>query len=280
MEYLRPEVRGVGRNEETLIATPDNTAVITVLAYGDETNMPITAKFMQASCARLGIPLNIFLRGEVVPKTEHFDCFNLKVTRLMPHIETLPYHFKYILFADARDTLFIRPLSAICDDYNRIGWPILIQSERHCGPHRDPAWAARFKRHNSGFDFVNSGLWMAERDTLTAAFEKLKELYELVGQGRIESSHPPHLNNHDQHMWQVAHAEEAFPLRLDFKQEVFCTMQQTDFEAFDYGKSEEATPIVLKNGSTPSILHFPSDSANYLPYIAWLLNVVEAGKLP
>lgn len=262
-------------------ATPDNTAVVTILAYETEDQIPTTAKFMFASAARFGIDVHPFLFGEKYPYTERpiDQSYQNKIVRLRPHIEALPYNIEYVLYVDSRDVLFVRSLKTICDYFNIINWPILMSSTKRCRHHFDPGWQARFPKHPSGYDYNNAGVWMAERDSLMRAFDSIAKLSVLVADDKIASSYPP-LHNNDQHLWQTAYVEHIFPLRLDFDQMIFNSFHQTDFEQYDFSQSTDNAPIVLKSGANPSILHFAGDAAATMPYLAWLLKIVPAAFTP
>lgn len=262
-------------------ATPQNTAVCTILAYPGDENIPTSFGFMQASCQKFGIHLHWFLAGQqFLFKVKEIDMsFENKISRFWDEIDKLSAKFKYILFVDARDVLFVRPLQVVCDGYNRIGWPILMSATRKCSHHIDPAWQARFGTHRSGFNFLNSGMWMAERGALATAIKHLRELSSLVQQDKVFCSFPPLWNN-DQHLWQTAYVERTVPIRLDHDQEVFNNFHQLDISEYDFDKSSCETPVVLKNGSKPAILHFAGQATVALPFVAWTLNIVPPGVIP
>lgn len=262
-------------------STPENTAVTTILAYQGEENIPLTFGFMQASAKRLGIPLMHMLTGQpFIFRVREFDMsFDNKVLKLWDEIQKLPEQYEYILFSDSRDTLFLRPLSVICEAYNKIGWPILISATRNCAHHIDPGWLARFGVKQSGFNYLNSGMWMAERQMLGRAVEKMRSLAVLVKADRIASSLPS-LHNNDQHMWQTCYVESSVPIRLDFDHVIFNNSHQCRIDEYDWSKSCEETPVVMSNGSCPSIIHFAGSASAALPFVAWTLNLVKPGIIP
>jgi len=247
-------------------ATPENTAVVTILAYQTDAEIPPLCGFMFESARRMGIKPVVFMRGEKYEyvNKELDSSFTMKVIRFKPHVDSLPETVKYVLYVDARDVLFIRPLESICDEFNAIGWPILISGSNQCVHHIDPAWAARFGKHPNGLDYINAGCWMADRQALGVAFDRMLALSALVKDDKIASSHPPLFNN-DQHMWQVAYVEHAFPLRVDYEQRLFNHFGQTRFSEYVINSNE----LKLKNGSSPCIVHFPGKSSDAMPYFAW-----------
>ena len=78
-------------------------------------------------------------------------------------------------FISTRDTVIVQGLQAICDKFNKIGWPIVMGSSRKCTHHVDPAWQARYGKHKGKFDFLNDGMWLAESAALGLAIERLKQ---------------------------------------------------------------------------------------------------------
>jgi hypothetical protein len=263
-----------------MTATPYNTAVVCLLNY-KEGEIPATCAFFQKSAARLGISPMVFGRGDTFgsntltpdhPEFLYHNSFNAKVTRLAKHIATIPPEFKYILYVDARDSLFVRSLWAICDEFNRTGWPLLFGAGPINHPHVDPGWLGRFRQNKTGIKFLNAGVWMAERGALEEAFDKLEVVSSMVKENEIPSS-ASFLHDNDQHVWQAAYAEEMLPIRLDFERQIFMNMDHSDISDFDFSKSTEDAPVVLKNGSRPSIIHFPGISSVALPFFAWFLRI-------
>jgi len=264
-----------------MIATPENTSVVSILAYERKQDVPSTAGFMQQSAKTQGINLISFMRGERYEYNtiEIDNSFEMKLTRLKPKIDSLPESVKFILYVDARDCIFVRSLQSICDEFNAIGWPMLISGSSMCAHHIDPAWAARFGKHASGFDYINAGAWMANRESFNVAYARMVALSKLVKEDRIASSHPP-LYSNDQHMWQVAYVEHAFPLRVDFEQRVFNHFSNTPFNEYDFTKSRDDAPVVLKSGSRPCVIHFPGRMTQAMPFVAWLVGAVKAPETP
>ena len=264
-----------------MISTPENTAVVTILAYTERNDIPLTVNFMQASAKKNGISLMQLLQGQnyIYNEKEIDMSFDNKLIRLWSEVKNMPSRYTHILYLDARDTLFVRGLGVICRKYNEIGWPIVISASRVCQHHRDPGWHARFGKHASGWDYINAGVWMAERQALSEAIEKMTALSALVKDDKIASSYPALWNN-DQHLWQTAYVEHSFPLRVDFDRSLFCNYHQTPFADLDYSKSTPETPVVLKNGQAPCIVHLAGMSAEFAPVLAWFLGIVKPPEIP
>lgn len=263
------------------LATPENTAVITLLAYPSD-KVPATYGFLYQSALRLRIPLMIFGRGESyddgLSRPNRAVCsFFQKVERLGEHIRNLPAQAEYVLYVDARDCLFLRSLKAICDDFNSFHWPIVFSADKDCFPHYDPGWTARFKNQLSGYNWLTAGIFMAERRMLELAFEKLKEMSDRVHNDDVPSSASMHYKD-DQHLWQALYVEETLPIKLDHQSKIFCNASLREVTDYDYTKSTDETPLVLRNGSTPSVIHFSGGGSTAIPYFAWCLNLVPLPK--
>lgn len=261
-------------------ATPENTAVVCLLNYRNE-EVPATYGFFYESAMRAGIKVEVFGRGEVYgpsgprPGSPHWpfhNSYEAKILRLSKHIESLPANARYVLYVDARDTMFLRPLKDICDTYNHIGWPIVFGATAKNNPHHDPAWLERFKKHKSGFNYLNAGMFMAERIALEDAFTRLADMHDRIERDEIDSS-AKFLAVNDQHVWQAAYVEGELPIRLDHKQELFLNAHQTQYEDYDYSLSSQKSPIVMRNGSKPSVIHFPGYSSVAIPFFAWTFNL-------
>ncbi len=264
-------------------ATPENTAVVLLLNYKED-EVPVTYGFLYQSALRVKIPLMVFGRGEDYddglerPNGQRTPTsYYQKVERLSTHVESLPPQARYVLYVDARDCLFVRPLKAICDDFNDFGWPIVFSADRDCYPHYDPGWKDRFKKQPNGYNFLNAGVFMAERTALEQAFDNIRDMSKLVENDLIPSSAPFYFRD-DQHLWQAMYVEERVPIKLDYRSSLFCNASLMEHDNFVFTKSTEETPVVLRNGSTPSVIHFSGGGSLAIPYFAWVLNLVPLPK--
>jgi len=253
------------------------------MCHGSYKEVPYTYGFFYQSAERLRVPLRVVGRGEDFeieprpPGTQTPCTYWQKICRLSEHIRALPREAEFVLYVDSRDCLFLRPLSAICEDFNRFNWPIVISTEKHCAPHIDPGWCERFKKYPSGSNWINTGLFMGERGALEDAFDRLKEMSELVRNDKVSSS-VPFLHKDDQHLWQACYLEDSMPIRLDHESRLFCTATWVPFGDYDFTKSTSDTPVVLKNGSAPSVIHFCGSGSVAIPFFAWVLNLAPLPK--
>lgn len=247
-------------------ATPENTAVVTVLCYPHD-QVPVTYGFMYQSAERLGIQLHVFGRNEP------FESFlSAKIIRLWKWITSLPNHFQYVLFVDSRDTLFARPLADICEEFNAIGSPLIMSGEYRAYPGCHTDWEARFTKYPSGVNFHNTGGFIGHRDTLVCALRLLENMSHLLKDG-CTMGYANYFED-DQHLWQLAAIMNVVPIRVDHEQRIFDTASVTPIGHYDFYKATPAAPVVLKNGSRPCILHFTGPAVCAIPYAAWTLQLV------
>lgn len=240
-----------------LTATPDNTAVVTAFSYAV---VPPTCRFLVESAGKVGIQIIRFGKDE--PFT---SLAQLKVVRLIQWLSHLEARFEYVLFIDSRDSLFIRPLSAICDTYNGIGSLILMAGEPDVWPMHEEQWAKRHPQFPSGLNCLNSGGFIGHRATLINALCVLADIYGRVKTGGF-SDIPEHFGDNDQMLWQIAYVNGMIPLRVDHEQRIFVTATNTPPDDYDWVASGEVAPLVMKNGSRPSVIHFAGNAWCAMPF--------------
>lgn len=221
-------------------ATPANTAVISFLACRKPKDVPHSYGFFHQSAMALKIPVTVLYRAE------EYDSINHKVTRLLEHIKILPPTASHVLYVDATDCLFLRPLKIICDEFNNFGWPIVLGEQAHFYP--------------------STSMCMGKREWLESALERLTTADKLCLKINADCAWARFLKQH------------AIPARLDYNSRLFCNMASMPFDALDFSKSESDKPLVLKNGSAPSIVHFSGTASVAIPYFAWTLNLVQLPK--
>jgi len=257
-------------------ATPENTAVCTIMFYPEGAIIPVSVQWMYESAKKAGCEIQEFRKLQSVAYVPH-ESFNMKVMEFHEFTKALPDKFEYILYVDARDVLFVQPMAAVCRKFNRIGWPIVISGSNLCFPHVDPGWSERFKRFESGYNFINAGMWMAERSAWDDAYERLIESSELVRHNKVPSS-SPELYVNDQHCWQTTYLRDAVPIRIDHEQELFNSFHKTEFDLFDFEKCTPETPIVFKNGSKPAVIHFAGKWTTAMPYVAAYCRIISLNQ--
>jgi hypothetical protein len=255
-------------------ATPANTAVVTLYNYSDW--IPETAEFFYRSALRLGYEVVTFKHGH------HIDNYTEKVVGLRDDVASLDAKYEYVLYVDCRDAVFLKPLADVCATFNALGWPILFSAKNHCAPHIDPGWASRFGRSGSGYDFLNAGVFMAERSALTAALHRLDGIKQLILDDRVDSA-VGFLTYSDQFVWQAAYVERALPIGLDHYGRLVHNFSSKSFylggkpeeygDGLDLPRCRAPHPVTLRNGSTPAIVHFPGAISHMIPYFYTLLEL-------
>jgi hypothetical protein len=244
-------------------ATPDNTVVMCIASYPAE-DMPAALSDFAGSARKHDIWLEVRGVGET------YGHVRSKVVRMRQWIRRLPPHVRYVLYVDATDTLFTRPLAAICLRFNELASPIVIGAEAICYPVLDPRWRERFPSHAHGRRWLNAGMWMGERGALLGALDELVKLNDEFQQ----PAPTPRLADvwewrewfdDDQFLWQVAALKNIIPLHLDRASQLFLNVASVDPRLTGNSDCDldpaNGIVTVRATGGQPAVLHF-SGSAN------------------
>lgn len=228
-------------------STPHNTAVCGINAWPD--GAPEGVKLHLLSAAEMGIPLKTFSFGEFNPNSR--GSFFTMVTRFAAALEHLEPVYEYVLYADTRDVLFVRPLDEICAQFNEFNSPFVMGAEPGCWPDNRPEFSSRFPKISPyGFDYPNCGVWMGER----ARLKKMFNLLENVRAEILDGKHGTDVKWHDvaQYNWQVLALTAPIAFSLDREAQMISNYSWTPegLKSFD----EHGAKV---GDSRPSILHFP-----------------------
>lgn len=147
-----------------------------------------------ASAEKFGIGVDIHLTGEPYPG--HLA----KLKAVYAVLEGMGSR-EIVLFADAWDSVFVRPLEGMVESFRGFGHPFVMSAETFCAPlfDRDKDYPACTTR----YCYLNSGLYMGEAGAIQAVFEELKLFrlpdglndqgvltdYYLANPGRIQLDH-------------------------------------------------------------------------------------------
>jgi hypothetical protein len=235
-------------------AAPSNTAVLTIGSYPEAELFEVT-RLPSLTASRQGISRRVL--GVSLP----YGSFATKVQAMRGWVRSLPRRFRYVLYADANDTLFQSPLAAICDGFNRAGKPVLISAENCCWPVRTAEWAERFPPHPWDRRWPCAGVWMGERDAVERTLDTLIDL-----RGRIAASDPslraflPYGNHitDDQFLWQVAMLSGGAPVTPDYSCDICFNVACSGTEIQGNKFFDFASGTVRDTGTRPGILHFSS----------------------
>jgi hypothetical protein len=255
-----------------LNATPENTAVVTILAYPIG-KAPASTQFLVRTAEKFDIKIIAFGKGEEYSDASK-SSLDAKTIRLNKWIGRLETKFEYVLYVDARDVIFTRPLKDICDEFNSIGSPILMSAEPWAYPHCHPDWEKRHPQFPSGFNYPNAGCFMGHRQSIMNALAVGEHLSYLIRDSKIFEV-PQHFWNDDQIMWQIAYVLGLIPMRVDHENRIFNTVTNTRFDLYDFSQTTKETPLVMTNGSKPCVMHFPGGGCCALPFAAWSLGLIK-----
>jgi hypothetical protein len=238
-------------------AAPSNTAVLTIGAYPEPELFELT-RLPSFSASRQGVFWRVL--GVGLP----YGPFATKIQAMRRWVRALPGRLRYVLYADANDTLFQSPLADICEGFNRTASSVLISAENCCWPVRTAEWAERFPKHPFNRRWPCSGVWMGERAAVERTLDTLVDLHD-----RIAASDPSlraflpyreYIETSDQFLWQVAMLSGAAPVTADYNCTVCFNVACSGTEIEGNKFFDFATATVRDTGTRPGILHFSSAS--------------------
>lgn len=257
------------------VATPANVAVVTLAIYPRRVGKE-KLKMLAYSSRKFEIWLNVLQRES----GEKYSHSRFKTMERYQWLKQLPEHFEYILFVDGSDTLFCKPLSHLCSEYNAMNADIVIGAENECFPEGAKAWREQFPPHKENRRWINSGLFMGKRTAVITALERLFELYQ-----RLQGKDPTgledvwrlrkHTAQSEQILWQIAYIKRYFSIKMDSDCRLFANVTTQDLRLID-NNTYDITPGDLKlksNGNRPSILHFSGSGDGVIQQWASFLGV-------
>jgi hypothetical protein len=251
-----------------LNATTENTAVVTILSY-PAGKVPPTTRYFVETANKFGIKVFKFGDGHV-----HRNWLETKVTLFSQWIGRLESKYEYVLYLDACDVLFLKPLQAICDEFNAIGSPIVMSAETFAYPFTDEIWEKRHPQFPSGFNYPNAGCLMGHKKSILHALNVLSHLSNQIEKRFIDFI-PHHYFNDDQILWQVAYVLGLVPMVVDHENRLFHSATNTKCDRYDFTKITPENPVVMDNGSCPSTIHFSGNGRCAIPDFAWARDLVR-----
>jgi hypothetical protein len=258
------------------VATPTNVAVATLAIYPGRIGKE-KLRMLAYSCRKFEIWLNVLYRES----SEKYCHSKFKTRERYLWLKQLPEDFEYILFVDGADTLFCKPLSHFCSEYNAMNEEIVIGAENVSFPEGAKAWREQFPPHKENRRWINSGLFMGKRTAVISALERLYDLYQrLQGEDPTGLEDVWHLRKHteqsEQILWQIAYIKGYFSIKMDSDCRLFANVTTQDLrlinnDAYDIKSGD----LQLKsNGNRPSILHFSGSGYGFIQQWASFLGVI------
>lgn len=121
-------------------------------------------ELLEASCERVGIGLTIFGLGDT------YENSRFKVRALRAGLETIGDDYELVLMVDAFDSLFVRGLDSILNQWQRLNAPIVFSAERNCHPPDGPR-PEDYPPAPNDYRFLNSGGILGEVKTVCRTLE-------------------------------------------------------------------------------------------------------------
>lgn len=209
-----------------------NILVYTAAFYSD----PAATRYLDASCELLGIKLRKYGTDENFP--------GYVAAKIDKHIEFLQQHgssYDHVLFCDAGDTFYARPLEDIWKAYQMFNAPLVISAEPKCFPFNEKLQSV-YPPSPTRWRFINSGHYMGETAVLLQCLRYMQTLYK-----------DKDLQDNDQLCWHAAFSKGLLRPALDYHCRLFQPMANSrgDVEQRDDGKVHNKL-----TGSYPCAIHF------------------------
>jgi hypothetical protein len=191
----------------------------------------------------LGIPLQLYGIGEPWPWFKEG-----KIRRLAEEIRQRRRQHTLVLFVDAFDSFFLKPLEVIETRYHEAMTGIFAAGEQTCWPFHD--WAPRYPECKTPWKYLNSGGVIGRIDLVLRVLEWAYEIFD-------------ELSNDDQCCWNKAFLEHPeFGISIDHQCSIFQTMSGGPFLT-------EGTFRNTVTGTSPCVLHYNGRSPGIEKDFAW-----------
>lgn len=204
---------------------------------------PFHAQFL-ASAARFGVYPQVLVPAR-------WDGLTTKLQTVYGWLraENLPDE-DLVLFADAWDTFFVKPLYAFEAGWQTFGSDLVFSAETNCAPNAD--LAGRYPTAPTRYAYLNSGLYAGRPGALLEMLEEMR-IYKM----------PPQAN--DQLLCSEFFLSHPGSIALDYPCKLFGSLYQAEE---DYGYSG---PIVVnkRTGERPFCLH-GNGSSSVQGVLDWL----------
>lgn len=189
------------------------------------------------SCERVGLPVH-----EVKLQPSQAHNHGLIIRKLYDAIIQLKNVYKYLIYADCADSIFVR---AFKPKDGIITW----SAERAVWP-PTPDLSNQYPVTDSPYKYINGGGWMGETELLIKYFETYK----------LHTHENEEVNG--QYLWATAYLQalkDGFPIELDTQAEYFQTMAFEDpsFPMYEMAGKINGVGSIINNitKNQPSLIH-------------------------
>jgi len=233
---------------------------------------PYNGALMERSAKRVGVEIVRFKQGEPWPNDYRVG----KLVHGLECVRTLPDDVTHVMFVDSSDSLFLANPEEIVAKFDAIAGErptsVLIQGEKNCYP--DKSIESQYPPQRTPWHFVNSGGWIARRDSALFAMPLVATFAEYC----------------DQLAWSLAYLRGAsgdpmtgsyVPIEVDENCQIFQSMYLQKPGEF---KLDNGRLYNLKTAGRPCVAHWNGTRNEGRPFsragIWSCLDLLSASCLP
>jgi hypothetical protein len=236
-----------------------NIAVITIGSYHRN---DVKNKINKLAYSANKFNIDLIVKG--VDENYH-NHFHSKVEKMIKWIEKLPERYKYILYIDGRDSIFVKSLSEIFSDFTKTKKDVIVGAECCCWPYREQTksqeWIDSFPARSDNRRFVCAGTWMGYREDCIKVLEGLIKLrnkwFNKDFTGLEDIAHIPALKyRDDQIFWQIGYLKGLYNISVDNDANLFANICCSDNNLINNNDFNFDPFQVKSTGTYPGILHF------------------------
>ena len=116
--------------------------------------------------------------GLITTESYYDKLYFYKVVKVFEYLKDNIFgKYKYILFLDATDTAFIKPLSGIIEKFNNLNCSIVFGAEKGLWPHTSYEHLYENKNVKGEYKYLNSGTYFGYTDKIV---ERMSDIIEKI----------------------------------------------------------------------------------------------------
>lgn len=162
---------------------------------------------------------------------------NMKVVKLLPHLETV--QTPYVLYTDAADSWLLQPEHIILEKFLHKHCDVLVAGERSLYPSHYSLEV--YPEAPTTMRYLCAGSFIGKT-------ENVKEALQLMLQDSVQ-------DENDQLLWHRLFLSQHMNIKIDYQADVFLSMggvSLDEIKVFDNPRSV----VYLETGTQPSVIHF------------------------
>jgi hypothetical protein len=121
--------------------------------------------------------IHIVRNSGLIQSESYYDkLYFYKVVKVLEYIkENILGKYKYILFLDATDTAFVKPLNGIIEKFNNMNCSIIFGAEKGLWPHTSYEHLYENKNVIGEYKYLNSGTYLGYTDRIVECMTNIIE---------------------------------------------------------------------------------------------------------